>query len=367
MLVALCAMTFNASAELSGSWPFGPLVCDIFNSLDVYFSSASILHLCCIAVDRYFAIVRPLDYPRTMTPRTVALMLANVWLWPALISFVPIFMGWYTTEQHRAFRKAHPDQCTFRANTAYALVSSSVSFWIPSVVMISMYCRIFREAVRQRAALARTSSNMLLNSVHRQRAQLSQRLRPPVPSPSPSPVPSAHTELPDLTDLPDAPEPCPSPEASPRRSDAGSSGYCSGGSHKVPIPVRTSCTSDNKEFSKTATELNSQGATLRAAGKAWRAEHKAARTLGIIVGAFLLCWLPFFLWYVITNVCGDPCATPDAVVGALFWVGYFNSALNPLIYAYFNRDFRDAFKNTLQCALPCCFRCWKDSPNTHYV
>ncbi|KAG6462196.1 hypothetical protein O3G_MSEX013104, partial [Manduca sexta] len=51
--------------------------------------------------------------------------------------------------------------------------------------------------------------------------------------------------------------------------------------------------------------------------------------------------------YVTTNVCGEPCETPAVVVGVLFWIGYFNSALNPLIYAYFNRDFRDAFKNTL--------------------
>lgn len=33
----------------------------------------------------------------------------------------------------------------------------------------------------------------------------------------------------------------------------------------------------------------------------------------------------------------------------LFWIGYFNSTLNPLIYAYFNRDFREAFKSTLEC------------------
>lgn len=52
MLVALCAMTFNASVELSGRWLFGSFMCNVWNSLDVYFSTASILHLCCISVDR---------------------------------------------------------------------------------------------------------------------------------------------------------------------------------------------------------------------------------------------------------------------------------------------------------------------------
>lgn len=110
-------------------------------------------------------------------------------------------------------------------------------------------------------------------------------------------------------------------------------------------------------------------------------EHKAARTLGIIMGTFILCWLPFFLWYVqstnfnlfnlkfnlfvirylITSLCGDEvCPCPDIVVAVLFWIGYFNSTLNPLIYAYFNRDFREAFKNTLNC-LFCAW--WQQDPS----
>lgn len=54
--------------------------------------------------------------------------------------------------------------------------------------------------------------------------------------------------------------------------------------------------------------------------------------------------------YVITTLCGESCPCPNIVIAILFWIGYTNSALNPLIYAYFNRDFREAFKNTLQCA-----------------
>lgn len=93
-------------------WLFGPFMCDVWNSLDVYFSTASILHLCCISVDRYveihgdvnnglriilpdryYAIVKPLKYPINMTKRKVAFMILNTWVSPALLSFVPIFAG----------------------------------------------------------------------------------------------------------------------------------------------------------------------------------------------------------------------------------------------------------------------------------
>ncbi|CAG9833797.1 unnamed protein product [Diabrotica balteata] len=176
MLVALCAMTFNASVELTnGKWLFGYFMCDVYNSLDVYFSTASILHLCCISVDRYYAIVRPLEYPITMTHKTVSFMLANVWVLPALMSFTPIFLGWYTTNEHQEYRLTHPNNCSFITNKYYAVISSSISFWIPGIVMVTMYCRIYKEAVRQRKALTRTSSNIILNSIHQHRTSYRDR------------------------------------------------------------------------------------------------------------------------------------------------------------------------------------------------
>ncbi|XP_017873562.1 PREDICTED: octopamine receptor beta-2R [Drosophila arizonae] len=291
IMVAIMAMTFNFSVQVTGRWNFSPFLCDLWNSLDVYFSTASILHLCCISVDRYYAIVKPLKYPISMTKRVVGIMLLNTWISPALLSFLPIFIGWYTTDKHKVFVKEHPEQCSFVVNTYYAIISSSISFWIPCTIMIFTYLAIFREANRQEKQLMMRHGNAML--MHRPSMQ-------------------------------------PSGEA---LSGSGSSKTLT--LHEVE---QEHTPTKDKHLIK------------------MKREHKAARTLGIIMGTFILCWLPFFVWYTLSMTC-DACQVPDIVVSILFWIGYFNSTLNPLIYAYFNRDFREAFRNTLLC-LFCNW--WKD-------
>lgn len=110
-----------------------------------------------------------------MTHKTVTFMIANVWILPGLISFMPIFLSWYTTEEHLEFQLLHPHVCNFVVNKYYALISSSMSFWIPGVVMVTMYFRIYKEATRQRKALSRTSSNIILNSIHQHRTSYRER------------------------------------------------------------------------------------------------------------------------------------------------------------------------------------------------
>ncbi|XP_078503150.1 trace amine-associated receptor 3-like [Lissotriton helveticus] len=69
-------------------------------------------------------------------------------------------------------------------------------------------------------------------------------------------------------------------------------------------------------------------------------DQKAAKTLGIIMGVFLTCWLPAFITVLIDPFLGF--STPMVLFDMLMWLGYFNSTCNPLIYGFFYKWFRRA-------------------------
>nr|AXH38100.1 putative alpha-2 adrenergic receptor [Cupiennius salei] len=76
-------------------------------------------------------------------------------------------------------------------------------------------------------------------------------------------------------------------------------------------------------------------------------ERRATLILGLIMASFILAWLPFFVLYVLEALCRSACDIGATGFAIAFWLGYCNSALNPIIYTIFNRDFRRAFRKIL--------------------
>ncbi|EDO49899.1 predicted protein [Nematostella vectensis] len=72
---------------------------------------------------------------------------------------------------------------------------------------------------------------------------------------------------------------------------------------------------------------------------------KAAKTIAIIVSAFLLCWMPYTLVSCASVIC-PPCfhRTPSELFTVTLLLAYINSALNPFLYAFHNTDFRESFR-----------------------
>lgn len=118
-------------------------------------------------------------------------------------------------------------------------------------------------------------------------------------------------------------------------SGLGGSGSCGGGN--------VGSNGDKMSSPRSSKKMGKRN--IKAQVKRFRMETKAAKTLAIIVGCFILCWCPFFTMYLIRPFCND-CIDP-LLFSILFWLGYCNSAVNPMIYALFSKDFRFAFKRII--------------------
>lgn len=79
----------------------------------------------------------------------------------------------------------------------------------------------------------------------------------------------------------------------------------------------------------------------------FKQESKAAKTLGIIMGCFSVCWFPFFIMNVIDPLLGYTMMYVPWQIA--LWLGYINSLMNPLLYYYFNKNFYNAFRRLLSC------------------
>ncbi|OBS78150.1 hypothetical protein A6R68_19459 [Neotoma lepida] len=155
LLVAVLVMPWKAVAEIAGFWPFGSF-CNIWVAFDIMCSTASILNLCVISVDRYWAISSPFQYERKMTPKAAFILISVAWTLSVLISFIPVQLSWHKAKptwpldgNSTFLEDIEDDNCDTRLSRTYAISSSLISFYIPVAIMIVTYTSIYRIAQKQ--------------------------------------------------------------------------------------------------------------------------------------------------------------------------------------------------------------------------
>jgi len=277
--------------------------------------TASILNLCAISIDRYFVITRPLQYAAKRTPARMTLMIVAVWALSALISIPPLFGFW----------KVHPadGRCELSQEVGYQIYATVGAFYVPLALMIAMYCRIYMESSR----LAMSESRAMGIP-----AGCAGRGSPGARSLS-EPASKNKTLCVPLTAASD------SGELEKNVKKRKRTGYNSHASSSVTSG--TNVCSRLLKLCRIKSQLNRISSSH---------DRKATKTLGVIMGAFTACWLPFFVLALVKLFCSDQetCIWHSpALNSCLLWLGYANSFLNPIIYARFNRDFRTPFKEIL--------------------
>ncbi|XP_022802227.1 octopamine receptor 1-like [Stylophora pistillata] len=76
-------------------------------------------------------------------------------------------------------------------------------------------------------------------------------------------------------------------------------------------------------------------------------EMKAAKMVALVLGAFIFSWAPLFVIMIVDIAMKNAVNSYIYAGGVIF--ATLNSALNPVIYASMNSEFRDTFKALIQC------------------
>ncbi|CAG2055452.1 unnamed protein product, partial [Timema podura] len=374
LTVAFLVLPLNVAYSITGRWEFGTQVCKLWLTCDIFCCTASILNLCAIALDRYWAITDPINYAQQRTTRRVTLMIVGVWVLSVIISSPPL-IGW--NDWNSAI--GGEVRCKLTSEQGYIVYSSLGSFYIPLFIMTSVYVEVFF-ATKRRLRQRERSASMHTTTMAQRRPSLLPSSPGSIGAPEQDSVTSSdgntNERLPtanerrkvffkygaitsgkvespqdEAADVPklelalneaatDTTKEIPKKRLKPTRS------------LKIIIPKAYSLTRiKNLAVTPTSPETPREGVPISQMLEikqriSLSKERRAARTLGIIMGVFVVCWLPFFLMYVIVPFCAK-CCPSDKLINFITWLGYVNSALNPIIYTIFNLDFRRAFKKLL--------------------
>ena len=351
---------------------------------------------------RYMAVTR-IDYIHGRNCRTIGTMISMIWGIAIIVSLAPLF-GWRDPDFEDKVNKEK--MCIVSQELSYQLFATLTTFYVPLVIILLLYWRIFmtartrlrkRLAAKAKVALpvaAKKASNAAAgdtatsaspaiatnatstNGTHRKES-LPKKHSVVVEQNTSGGQPTTRIEI-EAT----AGQASPGNGLPPQTAEAVEADD----ETKAMLPparfVSQGCQTDrsmsnhnhfdeknnssrNNSSSEQLQQLQQQpappsgqpqnngsgGGQQQAAVKKHvsleaKRERKAAKTLAIVTGAFIACWLPFFVLALFMAIFGVQHFNMT-LVSFFLWLGYFNSTLNPIIYTIFSPEFRTAFKRIL--------------------
>lgn len=361
--VAIIVLPFSIIDMLLNDWIFGTFLCQLWLTSDVLLCTASILNLCTIALDRYWAIYDPINYAQRRTIKQVILKIISVWLISALISIPPLFG---LNDWPEEFAGDTP--CKYSEHLGYVIYSASGSFYIPLLIMSVVYLKIYRATSKRLRGRVKASSvpigrelitaTTTTTTTTTTTASVNQLIRDDSPY-----------KLNNQAIIGDAEKVLHKKARKAIVINGDNDQYCNQiMANKEDTNAYLSengCDDreDSVEHDEDKNKINQlfaieEGSTS-SVQKFWQEkqkislskERRQARILGVVMGVFTICWLPFFIMYLIIPFYPNVSMHVRAFIT---WLGYINSALNPIIYTIFNVDFRRAFHHQLS---SCKFKC----------
>uniref|UniRef100_A0A667ZIK1 Muscarinic acetylcholine receptor n=1 Tax=Myripristis murdjan TaxID=586833 RepID=A0A667ZIK1_9TELE len=365
LIIGLVSMNLYTLYLVRGHWPLGAVVCDLWLVLDYVVSNASVMNLLIISLDRYLCMTRPLSYPAWRTGRMAGLMIAAAWLL-SFILWAPAILCWQTITGKRIV----PDgECYIQllASPAITLGTTLPSFYLPALIMIVLYSRVYAASRSRLSSLQTEQGTVRMSSPSIK--DFFMKSRSWFPS---DPDTKTGSDTLNQSESSSAPKPrrnrkvsrTPGVSSEPAAGEAN----CMLSSPPYSHPQMATHQTREEDYSdvpKTQNDPSSHVQHRRTASATYSTfssstkyqerrrrritarERKVTRTILAILLAFILTWTPYNIMAIIGTFCHV--CIPDTLWTTGYWLCYINSTINPGCYALCNVTFRKTFCSLLQC------------------
>uniref|UniRef100_A0A669NZ67 Histamine H1 receptor n=1 Tax=Phasianus colchicus TaxID=9054 RepID=A0A669NZ67_PHACC len=322
LIVGAAVMPLNIVYLLNHAWTLGVTACLFWLSMDYVASTASIFSLFILCLDRYRSIQHPLKYLQYRTKMRASLVILGAWLLSSLW-VIPI-LWWHDSANDKKGEGEENCETEFSCVIWFKVLTAIINFYLPSIIMLCLYCKIFR-AVRKHCQQREVVNGSYYKQMSSE-CRSTDNKNEEEPHPQDSDLSAASDSDTFTENVPSGEQSNPSPD-------------------RACIPQENT---ENRDF-RGLTYLRRTWQTLHTHSRSHlrrqqvSREWKAAKQLGVIMAAFMLCWIPYFVLYVVFQ--------RHKYFHNLHmfttWLGYVNSTLNPFLYPLCNENFKKTFKKIL--------------------
>ncbi|VDM38841.1 unnamed protein product [Toxocara canis] len=135
LLVGIVVMPLSLYAKVNNDhWDLGHQWCQFHLVTGVFSTTASIVHLVAISLDRYFAIMFPTEYQRHSVSTSAFPYVVMIWFMSFAVSST-LFME----------KTIDANGVCWIENPQYLVLSSILSFFLPGAIVVYLYVKIFRK------------------------------------------------------------------------------------------------------------------------------------------------------------------------------------------------------------------------------